>query len=527
MKRTFIYITLIIAIAMVLVWLWAACARAADNYHQYMSRSSQSGYDIQFMKHYVAWDGVGYIAGTWDSDNLVYEFVVPMEDTTYYRSDVFYKVMENGAIVLDSLMIGDIVAYDNFEAHRDSSAAHGVAGDVVGDTDTQTLTNKTLDGDDNTVQDLHGWSLESGTSVRPIRIHPDVAEDMYIHMVEGDANGATIQVADTAGTTDGVLTIKADSVDFQDDAGNDIVLSGIVLGTADNVAVPKSSLDSLKTRVDNLEVGGTFAGSPVASVDLGLVGRGDRGFHVQADFDMDPDNRDAVARFELYYGGSNLFIDEGTTSAAELGILRAGAFMVLRRGNEARRHIIQSFDEIVHVYVVAFDAAGTAYNSERAQISPGGNPDDPGRDGNGELITIWRTIPGFVNQASTSSGDAAAEYVTWVQSNTTATTKDRRGYVYRSDDNRMYVSFYSKTGAGTGYVRVRIMDDTTEKKSVTFSTELTSYPSTPQSIEIDLTSGLTNGVLYEIEIDVWNSASNTTSLDANVQVGVESNVSIY
>jgi hypothetical protein len=42
-----------------------------------------------------------------------------------------------------------------------SSGVHGVVGSVVGTTDSQVLSGKTIDGDDNTVQDLHIGSLKT------------------------------------------------------------------------------------------------------------------------------------------------------------------------------------------------------------------------------------------------------------------------------------------------------------------------------------------------------------------------------
>ncbi len=46
-------------------------------------------------------------------------------------------------------------------AHVANTAAHGATGAVVGTTNTQTLTNKTIDGDDNTIQDLPITALKT------------------------------------------------------------------------------------------------------------------------------------------------------------------------------------------------------------------------------------------------------------------------------------------------------------------------------------------------------------------------------
>jgi hypothetical protein len=79
-------------------------------------------------------------------------------------------------------------------SHVNADAAHGVTGNVVGTTDTQTLTNKTIDGDDNTIQDLGLSSLktEAGDSGKFIE------RDGSGNVISGKA----VPTGNVVGTTD-------------------------------------------------------------------------------------------------------------------------------------------------------------------------------------------------------------------------------------------------------------------------------------------------------------------------------------
>lgn len=56
----------------------------------------------------------------------------------------------------------------DLDTHIAASSAHGVSGDVVGTTDTQTLTNKTIDVDNNTVSNIETDNLKAGVLVTDV-----------------------------------------------------------------------------------------------------------------------------------------------------------------------------------------------------------------------------------------------------------------------------------------------------------------------------------------------------------------------
>jgi hypothetical protein len=98
------------------------------------------------------------------------------------------------------------------------------AGDIVGTTDTQTLTNKTIDGDDNTIQDLALSSLKTE------------AGDANT-VVTRDGSGAAISTkasptGDFVGTTD-TQTLTNKTIDGDDNTVQDLALSSLKTELAD------------------------------------------------------------------------------------------------------------------------------------------------------------------------------------------------------------------------------------------------------------------------------------------------------
>ena len=51
------------------------------------------------------------------------------------------------------------------------------------------------------------------------------------------------------------------------------------------------------------------------------------------------------------------------------------------------------------------------------------------------------------------------------------------------------------------------------------------YPATPMMIDVEL-DGLTNGKLYEIEVDIWSDDLHSTTLRSDIVIEVESTIAI-
>lgn len=113
-------------------------------------------------------------------------------------------------------------AGDAIDDHNVSSGVHGVSGNIVGDTDSQTLTNKSIDGSNNTLTNIgnssltnsaitvNGYSTSLGDSVTLDT--DDVLEGTAKYFTNQRALDATASAYDAAGTAQGIV----DALDTDD-----------------------------------------------------------------------------------------------------------------------------------------------------------------------------------------------------------------------------------------------------------------------------------------------------------------------
>ena len=193
-----------------------------------------------------------------------------------------------------------------------------------------------------------------------------------------------------------------------------------------------------------------------------------------------------------------------------MAYLRDNAIKIRVNGEEGNTEYITAWGQI-WAYAVAFDWVGTVVNSARQNYEFGETPTPLGYE---SATVSARRVIGAISVSTVDTIDAAAgEYQEWEQDATPA-IKWRCAYRFNSTDKQLVAYFYAKTGliAGDhGYIKLAVMDGSSEVKSETHMISYAAgYPATPQSFDVDLASGLTNGMLYELELTIWSGGSWST-----------------
>jgi len=506
----------------------------AINKKFYWKSAELSGYTVKLIQDGRAWAHASNVTASYDSGLAAYVFSYDATDTAIYDPIKVYDIWTSntgapGSKSVEDIDLGDVATAEDLDDHEALSAAvHGTIGTVVGTSDIQTLTNKTIDFDPdaanpNLPSNFPADSMMVGDNTDADTYHPAVmiaptADDALLIIDDSDDTGVgyvTIQAAKKDKTADRNLKLVCEEVVLADKDGNAIQLSGLAAGAANGDAVRYDEFNALDTRVTNLEVGDPWGGTPTISLRLS-TSRGARGVGggnvVTAVFDAGEGFRDKVARWEVFWSSRGILgTTAGATSTATYDYLLANANRTIVRGNEGTSLSLLATGGALSVCVVAFDSDGVDYNSDVVNVGDFGGAQ---RDAAGNVVAIKRVVMARGYDAAATSASVAAEFVAWLQSTATPTIKRRAPYVYDENDVRMRIYMDALTTAGTGYIKIAIMETgtSTEIASATHVVTNTAYQSTPAVAEIDLTTGFTDGVLYEIEVSTWNASTNTTTL---------------
>lgn len=173
-----------------------------------------------------------------------------------------------------------------FDAHVNAdSGVHGVVGDVVGTSDAQVLTNKTLDGDNNTISDLALTSLKTNLTDASKFIVRD-ASGIPVSNTKAVPSGDVVGTSDSQTLTN--KTLDGDNNTISDlaltaiktDAGNankflqrdgsgipvngKAVPSGDVVGNSDSQTLTNKTIDADANTITNIENADIKAGAAIA-----------------------------------------------------------------------------------------------------------------------------------------------------------------------------------------------------------------------------------------------------------------------
>lgn len=490
-----------------------------DNRNLYFYRAAEiSGHIIKLVQVGKTFADVDNVTGVWSAAKSAYIFTIDIDDSDIYDPTIAYDICDDDVAtkLVENLILPDGLASADLVTHAALTAAHGATGAVVGTTNTQTLTGKTINGPDNTLTNLDGLNHKGDIAAHEhpsLKVKPAGGSDTVLHIDTADATTLTATAGNAAKSADRTLKLVADEVVLANRAAGAIQLSGLAAGTANGDAVRYDEFHALDLTVAGIMAGSTWT-TPPPTVTCNLRGSnpGINGMRiVSIAFNLDAVNSDDVNRWDIFFTeGAVVGVSAGLTTAAILEYLTQNCHRLRIGGNESRVISLPMINGPVSVIVVAYDTASTGYNSSIERLAAGRIP--PPRDAAGEVILSYETMTNYV-QAGTAATNAAAKFGEYVETGTAYVIKERRQYLHRAENLRMriYGEFY--VDAASAYIKVAVTEIAgAEILAAEVSTALTAYPSTPQTLEVDLTSGLTAGKVYEIELSLKMSATGTATM---------------
>jgi len=467
--------------------------------------------------------------GIWDAEAAAYYFEFDDSVVAKYDPTEPYAIWDNTNKVVSGIEIGSMKEAIGRETHEADTTAHGATGANVGTTNAQTLTNKTIDDDDNVLQNIAGTALKANTNLSPVGIKPGALIDSVLHIKDSDASTVEVKAMNADKNADRTLKITCNDLELLTDGADAVKITGVAEPTDADGAVPKSITDALDTRVTALEAGGSWSGSPAVTMSLNT-------HHalISVYFNMvAAANRDEVSRYEIYWNYSGLgAVAAGACDADELALIRSNSSKIMVRTGEGNTAYL-NVRHRVYVTVVAFDADGVAYNTTEAMMVPeiGGGDMQLGRNGSGGILEANSgNVFGAQVSASVADDNEVGTHLIWKNLATVTAIKQRRKYYHNASIKRLVVTCFGYSTVATGQIDIQIYDEALAKiTSMAAVLDIgVGMPTTPLTFSIDV-SELSINTVYELRVVLTAGADTGAKafLRSDIIIEPKSEVRIY
>jgi hypothetical protein len=197
--------------------------------------------------------------GTQTLTNKTVDFSTGGTNTiTADSSDIIYDNGTSGLAATDAQAAIDEVDGD-LDTHIADTSTHGVTGDIVGTTDSQTLTSKSIDADNNTITNIDDDDVKAAAGIDASKIANASVSNAEYQTLNGVTSSIQTQLGDkvdgpASATNDAVARYSGasgklvkDSVVFITDAGG---VSGVTQIDIDNVRINGNTISSTNTNGD-------------------------------------------------------------------------------------------------------------------------------------------------------------------------------------------------------------------------------------------------------------------------------------
>lgn len=129
----------------------------------------------------------GDIVGTSDTQTLTNKSITINQNTINTGTAISGTVYTELNNVLNDfgVQINAKASQTDLDNHTNATSTHGVSGDIVGTSDTQTLTNKTIDADLNTISNIENADIKVGAAIDASKIANGTVSNSEFQQLDG------------------------------------------------------------------------------------------------------------------------------------------------------------------------------------------------------------------------------------------------------------------------------------------------------------------------------------------------------